>query len=63
MENQFVAEEALKDSKYLEKLDKTIARSMPVGVYFNHPFLSKYPTFLESFNQAVEQCHSQKNSY
>lgn len=62
MENQFVAEDALKDSKHFAKLEQTIARSMPVGVYFNHPFLTKYPTFLESFNQAVEQCHHQKNS-
>lgn len=60
MENQFVAEAALKGSNNFAKLEKTIARSMPVGVYFSHTFLAKYPRFLTTFNKASEQCHNNK---
>lgn len=58
MENELVAKEALEGTNNLEKLKKTIARSMPVGVYFNHPFLSNYPGFLGAFNKAVSQCNN-----
>jgi len=56
MANELVAKEALEGSKDFFKLKKTVARSMPVGVYFNHPFLTKYPDFLAVFNQGVEEC-------
>ena len=57
MANELVAQSALSESEELVKLKKTVARSMPVGVYFNHPFLSKHPDFLEAFNQSVEACN------
>jgi len=57
MENELVAESLLMDTNEKLKLKKTIARSMPVGVYFNHSFLSKYPDFLDAFNKSVSTCH------
>ena len=56
MANELVAKEALEGSKHFSKLKKTVARSMPVGVYFNHPFLAKHPDFLSAFNKEVKQC-------
>lgn len=57
MENELVAERSLKGSNEMAKLNKSIARSMPVGVYFNHTFLSQYPQFLNDFNRAVKTCY------
>ena len=57
MENELVAKEALEGTTNFSKLKKTVARSMPVGVYFNHPFLQKHPDFLGAFNSAISQCN------
>ena len=57
MENELVAQRSLEGTDELKKLNKSIARSMPVGVYFNHKFLSQYPDFLTAFNQAVIGCY------
>lgn len=62
MANELVAKKALEGTKNFLKLKKTVAHSMPVGVYFNHPFLAKHPGFLDAFNQKVNQCQTNSNA-
>lgn len=56
MANELVAINGLTGKVNLDSFKTTIARSMPVGVYYNHRFLQKYPSFLSDFNQSIKMC-------
>ncbi|MEH6477196.1 MAG: transporter substrate-binding domain-containing protein [Sneathiella sp.] len=58
MGNELVVDKILSEHKNNGLVAKKIERTMPLGVYFSHRFLSKQSDFLPRFNTSVETCRS-----
>jgi polar amino acid transport system substrate-binding protein len=56
MANNLVMEELLKKYEATNRVKSFINKDKPLGVYFSKNFVSKHPTFLESFNRNIPAC-------
>ena len=54
--NNLVMDQLLKKYKAEDKVEATVVRNKPLGVYFTKKFIKANPMFLGAFNKAVKEC-------
>ncbi|UZP67303.1 transporter substrate-binding domain-containing protein [Desulfovibrio mangrovi] len=52
--NNLVMEELLRQRRNSESINVFVLKDNPLGVYFSHSFLARYPDFLRQFNEHVD---------
>lgn len=56
LSSEEVAEPIIKNMDLSDRINVTLVRNKPLGVYFSIKFISKHPDFLNKFNQLIKSC-------